>query len=52
MPNNWINLSIPFVMKIAFVALLLGNFHANPSLRSGRNCRLSKCYVDAADAAR
>jgi len=28
--NNGFNLIIPFVMKIAVVASLLGNFHANP----------------------
>jgi len=39
--NNCFNLIIPFVMKIAVATL--GNFHANPSLRSGRNYRLSKC---------
>ena len=39
--NNCFNLIIPFVMNIAVATL--GNVHANLSLRSGRNYRLSKC---------
>ena len=30
LPNNCFNLTIPVVMKIAVVAVLLGNFHAKP----------------------
>jgi hypothetical protein len=41
LPNTCFNLIIALVTLFAVVASLLGKKRANPSLRSGRNYRLS-----------
>ncbi len=45
MANKCFNLIIAFVTVLAVASL--GKNCANPSLRSGRNYRLSQCYADS-----